>query len=470
MAVVCTRRFIDAKERMVKEQLADFGIKSAMKMVHKNPDKNMPKLLNLLIKLGKRTFPSQMDILNDYLGNPESNVYQLVLRSLKQVDPAVLDRIIENFYLHVNVEGWQKQVELRNKYNCNIPWAILLDPTSACNLHCTGCWAADYGNRMNLSFDDMDSIICQGKELGIYMYIYTGGEPLVRKDDIIRLCEKHSDCIFLCFTNATLIDQEFCNELLRVKNFVPAISQEGSKETTDFRRSEGVDYSVYERVEQAMALLKDSGLPFGISCCYTSENYEAVSSSDYIDQLIDWGALFVWYFHYMPVGSDANVDLMCTPEQREGMYHKIREYREQSKAIFPMDFQNDGQFVQGCIAGGRRYLHINAAGDMDPCVFVHFSDSNIHEVSLLEGLQRPLFKAYHDGQPFNDNMLRPCPFLENPDALRELVHETGAHSSNLEAVETVDDLCDRCKKYAANWQPTAEKLWEADHSMGTFSH
>ena len=42
------------------------------------------------------------------------------------------------------------------------------------------------------------------------MYIYTGGEPLVRKKDLIAICEKHSDCEFLSFTNGTLIDEEFC--------------------------------------------------------------------------------------------------------------------------------------------------------------------------------------------------------------------------------------------------------------------
>ena len=135
--------------------------------------------------------------------------------------------------------------------------------------------------------------------------------------------------------------------------------------------------------------------------------------------------MFVWYFHYMPVGSDANVHLMVSPEQREVMYHTIRRWRT-TKPIFPMDFQNDGQYVQGCIAGGRRYLHINAAGDVDPCVFIHFSDSNIHEKSLLECLQSPLFMAYHNGQPFNDNYLRPCPMLENPQELRRIINETGA--------------------------------------------
>lgn len=112
--------------------------------------------------------------------------------------------------------AWPKQEENRDKYQCNILWAILLDPTSACNLHCQGCWAAEYGNNQNLSFDEIDSIIKQGKELGTHVYIYTGGEPLVRKKDLIKLRERHSDCAFLAFTNDTLVDEEFCQEMISV--------------------------------------------------------------------------------------------------------------------------------------------------------------------------------------------------------------------------------------------------------------
>ena len=134
-----------------------------------------------------------------------------------------------NFFINASLIGWPKQEENRKKYNCNIPWTILLDPTSACNLHCTGCWAAEYGNKLNLTFDEIDSIIQQGKELGVYMYIYTGGEPLVRKKDLIRLCEKHDDCVFLCFTNATLIDEDFVNEMLRVKTSFPLFRWKATK-------------------------------------------------------------------------------------------------------------------------------------------------------------------------------------------------------------------------------------------------
>lgn len=449
----------------MKTTAADLGIKAALKYLRSNPEKALPKLMNIADAISGGELETQRNTLRTIIEDENNNWHKFLMHVLDAVDPDVVEKLITNFLVNANLIGWQRQVEARETYGCNVPWAILLDPTSACNLHCKGCWAADYGNRLNLTFEDIDSIIEQGKELGVFMYIYTGGEPLVRKKDIIRICEKHDDCVFLCFTNATLIDEEFCQDMLRVGNFVPAISAEGNEETTDFRRGDGT----YQRIDAAMKLLKDHKLPFGISCCYTSENVDVVSSEEYYDQMIEWGALFVWFFHYMPVGSDANIELMPTPEQREKMYYAIRKFRE-TKEIFGMDFQNDGEFVQGCIAGGRRYFHINAAGDCDPCVFVHFSDSNIHDKSLLDCLRSPLFMAYHDGQPFNDNMLRPCPFLENPEKLREIIKETGAKSSNLEGVETVDDLCDRCEEYAKTWRPTADKLWEKHPHIVPFTH
>ncbi|MCD8381657.1 MAG: radical SAM protein [Clostridiales bacterium] len=439
----------------VANAIKKFGMEQALAYLQKDPETNLKKLMDAADKYAGGMFPRQRNAIRDAIYNPENPYHQYILRLIKDTDEDVLKTVATNFFINVNMVGWPLQDKMREKYGCNIPWAILLDPTSACNLHCTGCWAAEYGNRLNLSYDEIDSIIRQGKELGVYMYIYTGGEPLVRKKDIIRLCEKHSDCIFLCFTNATLIDEQFADDMLRVKNFIPAISLEGFEEATDGRRGKGV----YQKVIHAIELLHQRRLVFGISACYTSANLDSITSEAFYDKLIELGVYFIWYFHYMPVGNDASPDLLLTPEQRETIYHRIRHYRA-TKPLFPMDFQNDGEFAGGCIAGGRRYLHINANGDVDPCVFIHYSNCNIRECTLLEALQSPIFMAYHDGQPFNENHLRPCPMLENPDALRKLVKETGAHSTDLESPETVDHLCDKCVEYAENWKPTADRLWK----------
>lgn len=440
----------------VSTTLAKFGLTKAFNYLYKDPEANLLEAMDWADKFSNGGFANQRAAIRKAISDPSDPYYPYVRHILNDVDPEIVKTLIVNFFINGNLVGGPIQEELRQKYNCNIPWTILLDPTSACNLHCTGCWAAEYGNKLNLSYDEIDDIIKQGKEMGVYFYIYTGGEPLVRKDDLIRLCEKHDDCVFMAFTNGTLIDEAFADEMLRVKNFVPSISLEGSKEATDSRRGDGV----YDKAVKAMKLLREKKLLYGISCCYTSENYDSITSEAYWDMMIEMGAYFVWYFHYMPVGNDASVELMPNPEQRELVYRRIREQRAR-KPLFAMDFQNDAEFVGGCIAGGKNYLHINANGDLDPCVFIHYSDSNIREKTILEALRSPLFMAYHDGHPFNDNMLRPCPMLENPELLREMVKKTGAKSTDLESPESVDHLCDKCENYAKHWKPKAEELWSA---------
>lgn len=438
----------------VSTTIKKLGIEQAFKYLYKEPEKNLAKLMDWADKFTKGEFETQRKMVRHAIENPDDAYYPYIRHLINDVDHDVLTTVAVNFFINANLVGWDVQEAARKKYNCNIPWAILLDPTSACNLHCTGCWAAEYGNKLNLTFDEIDSIICQGKELGVYMYIYTGGEPLVRKADLIRLCEKHDDCVFLSFTNATLIDEKFADEMLRVKNFVPAISLEGDEEATDSRRGKGT----YQKVIHAMELLRERKLLYGISSCYTSVNYESITSDEYYQSLIDLGAYFIWYFHYMPVGNDAAPELLPNPEQREAVYRRVRQLRA-TKPLFAMDFQNDAEFVGGCIAGGRRYLHINANGDVDPCVFIHYSNANIRECTLLEALQSPIFMAYHDNQPFNDNMLRPCPMLENPEFLRKMVEESGAHSTDPQSPETADHLCSKCDSYAACWKTEADRLW-----------
>lgn len=438
----------------VSKTVKKFGLEQAFKYLYKEPEKNLHKLMDWADKFSGDEFEVPRRMVRHAIENPDDPYYSYIRHLINDVDHDVLTAVAVNFFINSALVGWDIQEEARKKYNCNIPWAILLDPTSACNLHCTGCWAAEYGNKLNLTFDEIDSIIRQGKELGIYLYIYTGGEPLVRKDDLIRICEKHDDCVFLSFTNATLIDEKFADEMLRVKNFVPAISLEGDEEATDSRRGKGT----YKKVIKAMELLRERKLIYGISSCYTSENCESITSDEYYQSLIDLGAYFIWYFHYMPVGNDAVPELMPNPEQREMVYRRIRRLRME-KPLFAIDFQNDGEFVGGCVAGGRRYLHINAGGDVDPCVFIHYSNANIRECTLLEALQSPIFMAYHDNQPFNDNMLRPCPMLENPEFLRKMVEETGAHSTDPQSPESAEHLCSKCDEYAACWKNEADRLW-----------
>jgi len=439
----------------IPDKAIKLGMKAVYSYLDKDPAANIPKVLDWLVEHDSgKGVTKQVAAVREAISEPDSNWSKLIRSLWTDIDAGQRKALFENLVVNGSMIGTPIQTRLSEKYNCNIPWAILMDPKSACNLKCTGCWAAQYGNKMNLSLEELDGIINQGKEHGTYVYIYSGGEPLVRKNDIIKLCEKHKDCAFLAFTNGTLIDEDFAKEMLRVKNFVPCISVEGFEEATDYRRGKGT----YRAIMRAMKILREHKLAFGISCCYTSKNVDVIGSEEYFDEMIRQGAKFAWLFTYMPIGAEAVPELMVSAEQRKFMYEQIRRFRKE-KPIFTLDFWNDGQFVGGCIAAGRAYIHINANGDVEPCAFVHYSDSNIREKTLLEAYQSPLFKAYRTRQPFNDNMLRPCPVLDNPGRLTEMVEKTGAKSTDLKCPEKAGDYCDKCVAAAEKWAPVADEIW-----------
>ncbi|MCH3943349.1 MAG: radical SAM protein [Atopobiaceae bacterium] len=447
----------------IKNKAIEAALMKSTDMLIDDFDKNMPRVLTTVSRfagMGDTVNDHQLQLFNKVatmLEDKDNNWRQLVDK-VRGCDRDMVRLFVRNFFMNSVVAGGNRQRQINAEYDCNCPWAILMDPTTACNLHCTGCWASHYedAKHKSLTYEELDSIICQGKELGTYVYLYTGGEPMVRKADLIRLCEKHQDCIFSAFTNGTLVDDKFADELVRVKNFIPAFSIEGFREATDSRRGEGT----FDKVVAAMDRLRERNLPFGASICYTSQNYDSITSDEFIDFLEEKGVLFAWIFTYMPVGQGAPVELLATDEQRAGMYHKVRDDWRNNRPIFFADFWNDGEYTGGCIAGGRRYMHINAGGDIEPCAFIHYSDCNIREKTLLECYQSPLFKSYRAHQPFNKNMLRPCPLLDNPGMLATMVDETGAHSTDYTHPEDVHELCGKTVKVAEKWAETSQPIWE----------
>ena len=437
------------------QKLRSSTLNLALYYLNRDPEKNIPKIIDRILPFTHRDNIRNQLVMGKAIMQDVNNPYRgLILRVLQGIAPKVRRRFVSNFVFNSAILGQNKALALKQKYNCNIPWVILMDPTSACNLQCKGCWAAEYDKTDSMDYALLDRIIREGKELGVYFYIYSGGEPTIRKNDLLKLAKVHKDCVFMAFTNGTLVDEAFAKALVDVGNFGLAFSIEGFEDATDFRRGEGT----YQKVIQGMQNMKKYGAPFGFSACYHSKNTEALGNEAFLDFLIEQGCMFGWYFTYIPLGKDADTTLLATPEQREYMFHWVRKMRD-TKPIYILDFWNDGQFVNGCVAGGRSYLHINAAGDVEPCAFIHYSNTNIRNSSLLDALRSPIFREYAARQPFNENHLRPCPLLDNPGVLAEMVKASGAYSTQPIDKEDVDQLTAKCIPAATRWAPVSEKLW-----------
>jgi MoaA/NifB/PqqE/SkfB family radical SAM enzyme len=262
---------------------------------------------------------------------------------------------------------------------------------------------------------------------------------------------------FLVFTHGGLIDEALVEKLIEVGNVMPAFSLEGYEKETDERRGAGH----FQKVMHAMDLLRESGISFCGSFTQTSRNTDIIASDAYIDMLAAKGCFALWLFTYVPVGRQPNLELMATPEQRDHLRRRIIDFRASKPMLF-VDFWNDGPIISGCIAAGRKYFHINANGDIEPCVFCHYAVDNIRRTPLREALRSPLFTRIREVQGTHDNLLRPCMLIDHPEIGRELYGSAGAYATHEGADAIFNGLAEQMDDYAHRYAEIADAAWDRE--------
>ena len=201
--------FAHKAQRKMFEAILDSVIK------HSNSDgtKAIKQLVDLVKKTMYDIWGSATYEMFGFSSKPDSKWMKYIDNLLNDVHPNIIKAKALNTAYEAGYRGFRIAQDMKKKHDINIPWIILVDPTSACNLKCTGCWSAEYGHLIQLSYEELDRIITEGEELGIYAWLMTGGEPLIRKADILKLAEAHPYSSFHIFTNGTLIDDAFCEEV-----------------------------------------------------------------------------------------------------------------------------------------------------------------------------------------------------------------------------------------------------------------
>ena len=385
-------------------------------------------------------------------------------RILKELHPNQRDKWISNLAVNHLLSGTNRRKEWAGQNGFYPPSTVVISVTMRCNLSCYGCYAGDYNKSLELSLDEIDDILCQMKEMGIYFAVLSGGEPFF-KEGIFDIFRKHSDMAFLVFTHGGLIDKALVQQLIDVGNVMPAFSLEGYREETDGRRGSGH----FDKVLNAMALLRESGLSFCGSFTHSSRNTDIITDPGYIDFLLEQGVFALWLFSYVPVGREPDPLLMPTPEQRDRLRRATVEFRATKPMLF-IDFWNDGPIISGCIAGGRKYIHINANGDIEPCVFCHFAVDNIRRTGIAAALSSPLFRKIRERQGEHENLLRPCMLIDHPDYGREFFNSEGAYPTHEGAEAIFTDLSGKMDDYARRYGEIADQAWDEefrDHPVRT---
>ena len=310
----------------------------------------------------------------------------------------------------------------------HIPSFLIASITSACNLHCAGCYSrcteatTDCAPVRQLSAADWTALFREAEELGVSFILLAGGEPMLRRD-VIEAAGERRDLLFPIFTNGTCFGARDWQLLDRCRNLIPVLSLEGGRERTDRRRGAGV----YDRLLRNMAELQTRGLLFGASVTVTTENLEEVTSPAFLEALTERGCKLVIYVEYVPMTEDSRA-LAPGEAERSRMASAMAELRRRWPELLLLSFPGDERADGGCMAAGRGFIHINSHGGAEPCPFSPYSDMNVKERSLREALRSPLFRALREGDFLDDEHVGGCVLFEKRGQVEALLRSGGSDS------------------------------------------
>lgn len=357
--------------------------------------------------------------LEEYLSNGVEKIVKGILK-------ATVSNPKESLFMIQYAAASKKARALRMNYEKDgehIPPFLIASITDQCNLHCKGCYArANEGcpglhRKAQLTSGQWGDIFGQACSLGVGFILLAGGEPFTRRD-VIEEAGKYPEILFPVFTNGTLMDDSYQELFMENRNLVPILSIEGKREKTDIRRGAGV----YDKLQQTMTRLKESGILFGASVTVTKENLKEVTSDEFVKDLKAAGCKAVIYVEYVPADK-TSTELAPGDEERLYLDKRLALMRSDKKAMLFVSFPGDEKSSGGCLAAGRGFFHINAGGGAEPCPFSPYSDTSLSSTSLRDALHSPLFVKLQTEGLLTQTHTGGCVLFEQEEQVQSLMLE-----------------------------------------------
>ncbi len=337
-----------------------------------------------------------MTKLAEYESEPDFNkILNGALRVLfKDVARVALTNPSQSVFFLKTLRWQRKAAKTREKWEkegIHVPPILVISVTSKCNLHCEGCYHQALRSQSNAEMTDerIWKLVDEAKELGISFIVLAGGEPLMRAN-ILDLSKRTPEIMFMMFTNGLLINDQVLEEIKDNKNIVPLLSLEGYQIDTDGRRGSGV----YNNLLKAISKLKEKQVFWGVSITMTKTNFAEVTDDQFIEQLVDSGSKFFMLTEYTPV-TEATIDWVLSDEQKAKVVNIRNIFRKKYPALF-IALPWDEDEIGGCLSAGRGFVHISAEGNVEPCPFVSYSDTNLKNMPLKDALQSKMLKTIRE--------------------------------------------------------------------------
>ncbi len=333
------------------------------------------------------------------------------------------------------------------------PPFLFLALTNACNLRCHGCWIHFPGRLAVLSLEDVQGIIAAGKRQQVSFYTLLGGEPFLYPD-LWTILEQHPDCYFQIITNGMFFTEENVRRVRQLGNVTPLVSIDGLAQQNDDRRGPGV----YQSAMDGLDRLQRAKILYGVATVATAQNLDDVLSDQYVQDFIQRGALYLWYYVYRPVGEDPSPQYCLSREQLLQLRRRLLELRRRHPIVI-IDTYWDAQGRAVCPAALGLGFHIGPSGSIEPCPPLSFACETVRDH------QRDLFQTINASQylrgfqEFVTARTRGCVILERPQELLQYLRDShAADSSGRDAYAELASLEPRTSHHLPG-EELAEDFW-----------
>jgi len=274
--------------------------------------------------------------------------------------------------------------------------------TNRCNLSCLHCYSkAGLDEKDTLSTDIVMQTLPKLKENGVKFIIFSGGEPLTRKDiyDIANKAKELGIVTYLS-TNGLYIGKNNAKKILDTFNYI-GISIDGSEETHDYFR--GLKGSFRESLKAVELLNSYNQTKVGIRFTITKDTIKDLPFIFELAENKKIPKIYISHLVYSGRGLD-NLKMDISKEERKKAVDFIIE-----KAFYYHDNDIDIEIVTGNMemdaivflekfskrypqlkeemesrlkrwggnSAGRKLLNINSEGDVKPDPFFPFTIGNI---------------------------------------------------------------------------------------------
>ncbi|MFH0915417.1 MAG: radical SAM protein [bacterium] len=327
-------------------------------------------------------------------------------------------------YFFVKTAVQQRQAAARRREweerGVHVPPLMIMSVTRSCNLRCAGCFVHAQGRPAGVQMTEVEvrTVLGEARDLGVSMVALAGGEPLTRPE-VLDVAGDFPEMMFLLITNGSLIDGPVLEKLERLDNVIPVVSLEGFEGETDGRRGGGV----YRRALLAMERMQERGLFFGTSVMITRPNYAVTTGREFVRGLVERGCRLFFYVDYVPIRPGTE-RLVPSESQRNAEPLTMELLRREFPGLFLASSASEQAFG-GCMAAGRGFIHVNAEGDLEPCPFSPFSDTNLRQVPLREALRSWFLREIRESDEHLSESGGGCALWTKREWLESLLADAG---------------------------------------------